>query len=364
MVQSKNKGRPKRFRITNQLIFILFLACLVFPQYVAVAQSQTKPALAPKLTLVEHSVPGVLTIKKPQGWSFYKTGEYDTLAILTQDEQEPLRQVFLFSNIGLFYTSQDQKDLELSYQKSRGYSIPWIDMPILSPLDGTSFFLSFQHIMNSMIGRAFLAQGKMPMPAGFDDPIIISQQEIDPVVLNLPAYLIRAILTRGNEAAQRMFVVTPVQDGFGHGSALIVAGITAPVREYYSVQPDLIAILNSLQLEPSYVEDGVRVIGENGEVYRQISKTLSETSDVIIQGHQKRSKVDDLQIEKEGDKIKGLERVYDPDTGEVYEVVNGFYDHYDTHRGDYKKNNLKLLPTDDYQLWNVAPLINHGYILP
>jgi hypothetical protein len=42
--------------------------------------------------------------------------------------------------------------------------------------------------------------------------------------------------------------------------------------------------------------------------------------------------------------------MYDPDTGEVYEVKNGFYDYYQTHQQEYNLTNLQPLPDNDFGL--------------
>ncbi len=59
--------------------------------------------------------------------------------------------------------------------------------------------------------------------------------------------------------------------------------------------------------------------------------------------------------EKGSDALRGVERVYDPSTDQVYEVPAGWYTSYDLHRGDYTMNNLQLLPSDNYGLWMSAP---------
>jgi len=40
----------------------------------------------------------------------------------------------MFGDIGIFYVSEQQKNLEASYQNNGGYKVPWIDMPVVSPL--------------------------------------------------------------------------------------------------------------------------------------------------------------------------------------------------------------------------------------
>jgi len=88
-------------------------------------------------------------------------------------------------------------------------------------------------------------------------------------------------------------------------------------------------------------------------------ETLSETADLIMEGWERRNQTDDIIAEKRSDAILGNERLYDPDTGQVYEFENGFYDKYNPERQRYKLFNLQPLPDDDHALWT-APAMD-GY---
>lgn len=316
------------------------------------------------LELENFTMPGVFTMNKPQGWSVYKAGEYNTLAFLTRDENEPLRQTFMFGEVGIFYVSSEQKDLESNYQNNNGYTVPWLDMPVVSPFNGTTFFQNFYSIMNSEIGRNFLNSADMPMPSGFEQIEIISEENITPLFPNMSTVLVRAILTSNGTVAQGMFTLSTYEDAYGHGSAYLVAGITAPVNEYISVNDTLLSTLKSFTLEDTYIQDGINVINENGEIFRQISQTINETSDIITNGWYERNKSFDVRIAKKSDQIMDVERVYDSESGEVYEVENGFFDYYQTHKDQYTQKNLEPLADTNYDLWGKAPIINHSLVIP
>ncbi|KKM63836.1 hypothetical protein LCGC14_1507450, partial [marine sediment metagenome] len=72
--------------------------------------------------------------------------------------------------------------------------------------------------------------------------------------------------------------------------------------------------------------------------------------------------VDDILSEKRSDTILEKERLYNPETGEVYEFENGFYDEYDVDRNKYEMNNLQPLPDDDYELWIEVPLDGYRHL--
>lgn len=319
---------------------------------------------AERLTLQDYSVPGVLSIQKPEGWQFSRAGEYNTLGFLTYDENEPLSQVFLFGEIGIFYTSAEQKGIEQNYQANGGYSVPWIDMPVISPFDGQTFFENFQALLTSPIGNQFRAPDNMPVPFGFDSITVISQEQVATPIQGLECYYVQAVLANDGQAAKALMMACPYSDGFGHGSSYFVAGMSAPMKEFNTVMPDLYTVLNSFAMDPSYVQAGVNTIQQNGEVFRQISETLSQTSDIITSGYEARNKTMDIIMEKKSDQILDVERIYDPETGEVYEVKNGFFEYYDIHRQDYPKPNLQQLPADDHKIWTTPQIINHSYVAP
>jgi len=72
--------------------------------------------------------------------------------------------------------------------------------------------------------------------------------------------------------------------------------------------------------------------------------------------------VDDIIAEKTSDAILGRERLYDPNTGEVYEFENGFYDKYQLDQDKYEMNDLRLLQEDNHELWMKAPLDGYKHI--
>jgi len=329
---------------------------------VATIKKSEKYAL--KLELENFNMPGVFTMDRPKGWKVYKAGEYNTLAFLTRDENEPLRQAFMFGEIGIFYVDEKQKDVEVSYQNNGGYKVPWIDMPVVSPFNGTTFLQNFNSIMNSQIGKGFLGAANMPIPSGFEQIEIISEEEISPLFPGMSTVLVRAILINNGKAAQGMFALSTYKDAYGHGSAYLVSGVTAPVNEFISVKDTLLSTIKSFKMEDSYVNSGINVINENGERFRQISKTISETSDIITKGFNERNKSSDVRIGKKNDQVMGVERVYDANSGEVYEVENGFHDYYKTHQEQYEQKDLQLLPDTNYDLWDKAPLINHSLVVP
>ncbi|MDD4736750.1 MAG: hypothetical protein PHP44_11670 [Kiritimatiellae bacterium] len=84
--------------------------------------------------------------------------------------------------------------------------------------------------------------------------------------------------------------------------------------------------------------------------------TLRETSDIIVNGWQNRNRSEDIIAAKRSNAILGKERLYDPDSGSVYEFQNGFYDEYRSNPQRYEQSNLQPLPDNRHDLWSAPTL--------
>lgn len=305
---------------------------------------------------------GFFTIQKPAGWQVYVAGQCSTLAFLIQDPNQPLRRCFMFSEIGPFYINKMQKTIDLQYMNSGGYPIAWIEMPVVDPLTPENFLAHFKDIADTQIARQF-----MPAVPRLDNiQIVSSGAQPSPYGGNLQTSLMRAVYEEKGAAGEGLFLVSvgpfvPFTNmpGGGNAFALSFTGISAPQDEFASLQASLLSCVRSFNLNPQYVQDCLRQQEKTGEALLKAGKTLSETADIIMDGWEKRNQADDIIAAKRSDAILGNERLYDPDTGQVYEFENGFYDKYNPERQNYKLFNLQPLPDDDHALWT-APAMD-GY---
>lgn len=85
-----------------------------------------------------------------------------------------------------------------------------------------------------------------------------------------------------------------------------------------------------------------------------LSRTLSETSDIVTSGYNERSRVQDRVAQKWSDTTLGVDRVYNPTNDQVYQVPNNFYDNYDINRQKFEMSDLQQLTPDQWN--NYAPL--------
>ena len=113
--------------------------------------------------------------------------------------------------------------------------------------------------------------------------------------------LIRAVFIEGGSLGEGLFLVTVAPmlpftggPGAGIGYGFLITGITAPKSEFGDIENTLAKSIGSLTISESYVENCLR---EQEAVYKGIfkaGKTLSETSDIIMQGWENRNKIDDI----------------------------------------------------------------------
>jgi hypothetical protein len=307
---------------------------------------------------------GFFSIEKPKGWSVITAGSCATFAFLASDPSEPLKQIFYFGEVGPVYLSEQQRQIDYQYMSMGGYPSTWIDMPVVYPLTPSNFLKQFHLIAKSRLAQGFMSQ--FPRLENFK--VISSVAQPSPMN-GATTELVRALFTQGEKLGEGMFLVTVAPmlpftggPGAGIGYGFCIVGIAAPQNEFRTLEATLSKSIASFTFSQSYVQN---CMAQQAETYKGIlkaGKTLSEASDIIVQGWENRNKTDDILSEKYSDVTLGRERLYDPNTKEVYEFENGFYDKYRLDQNKYEMNNLQPLPGDNHDLWMKAPLDGYKHL--
>lgn len=307
----------------------------------------------PSIKTVQYDA-GPFTIEIPQGWQVETGGQCATLAFVVRDPGNPLNQFFFFSNVGPVYLSQQKKMFDQQYVNSGGYDIAWLDMPVVMPLTPDNFMKSWQYIVSSRIGRGFMRH----LPTLTDFQPIDEQRASNSLMVPGSDYkLIRGLFQEKGRPGQGMFSLGTVPQTYaGLGFGVFVAGVITDHRSFQALIGPLSRCLDSFYLKESYAQDCRRMQAQQFEAMLQVGRTLSETSDIITRGWQNRSQTSDILSEKWSDTILGKERLYDPDSGEVYEFDQGFYDRYRLNTAQYNRPSLIPLPDGNAALWGKAPL--------
>ena len=301
---------------------------------------------------------GFFSVDKPRGWTVTTAGGCGTFAFLLRDPQNALRQIFYFGTVGPVYLSQQQKDLDAWYVAHGGFPHTWLDAPVVDPLTPENYLAHWPEIADMAAATAF-----MPAFPQLEELALIAADAQSAMLPGGTTGNARGLFAQAGTVGEGMFLATvkvfaPYTGNPGQGTAYghFICGVTAPEGEFAGVADRLVASLNSFTVTQAYVEDCFAQSQQAWGAVAAAGRTLSEASDIIWDGWVQRTHAEDISAEVWTDAYRGVERVYDPATGEVYEVPNGWYTDYDLHRGDYELSGLQPLPSDDWDLWMKAVL--------
>jgi hypothetical protein len=302
---------------------------------------------------------GGFTIDKPNNWYLKTAGDGSSLGFVVCDPNKPMRRAFYFGTVGPVYMSQQQKQIDNNYVQMGGYPNSWMDMPVVQPLTPENFIMQIPYI-----ARTQLAQRYMPEFPKLDNFQVISSTPQPSHIQGGTTSLIRGVFQEGNQVCEGMFLLTvapymPFMNGPGGGTCVGTSfiGITAPKNEFANYHAGLKKIVGSFNIKPEYLQRCLANQKVQWQGVIQAGKTLSETSDIIMNGWTRRNKTDDIIAAKRSDAMLEKERLYNPDTNKVYEFRSGFYeDHYQNNRNRYEMSNLQQLPANNHTLWNTATL--------
>jgi hypothetical protein len=314
---------------------------------------------APTLAMETFDVgPTFFSIRKPKGWEVHIAGVCGTLGILIRDPAAPLRQIFYFGLIGPVYLKEAQRQIDLDYINHGGYNlITWLDAPAVDPLTTENFFVHWPIIADMEAATAFMPE--FPKLTGLS---VISSTPLTSMIPGGNSALLRGLFMENGVVGEGQFlgtawVLSPFTGvptgGTGYGS--IILGITAPKDEFKNIETTLVASLDSFTVTQAYIDWCAWQQWKLWNAVAEEGRTLSKTSDMIFDGWQNRSASSDIMAEKGSDAMLGVDRVYDPATGQVYEVPVGWYTSYDANRTGYDMSDLQLLPGNDLGLWTSAP---------
>lgn len=307
---------------------------------------------------------GFFSIDKPRGWDIVTAGSCTEFAFLAQDPAEARRQIFYFGSVGPIYLKAEQKAIDAAYVAAGGYDIPWRDAPVIDPLTPQNYLEHWPEIAAMRAAGEFMA--RFPPLTGIKVSAVRPQSALVP---GATSALMRGLYTASGQVAEGMFLVSvfpfsPFTDtpAGGTGYGYFICGATAPKAEFAARVGRLVESLNSFTVRQSYIAWCLDQSARQWGAVAEAGRTLSEASDIVYEGWQSRSHAEDITSEKYSDAFRGVERVYDPDTGQVYECPNGWYEQYDRNRGSYDMSDLQPLPPDNWDLWMAAARAGEGNI--
>lgn len=306
----------------------------------------------------------IFTMNKPKGWEVHIAGMCSTLAFLIRDPAEPLRQLFYFGQIYPVYVDPAAKaqDEYICSLVNPPCPYTWVDAPVVNPLTVENFFSHWPQIAEMRNATAF-----MPEFPPLDGIEVISTIPQPPMMAGGETTLVRGTLTDGApvdpQAGQGQFMATVVPDlYFGKAGGFVVFGATAPVKEFKGSVGHLVEALNSFTMSSVYFEWCVDQLQQTYGAIAQAGRTLSEASDIIMEGWQSRTAAQDIMAYQYDDTLRSVEKLWDPATGSVYEFGAGFYDQYSQDPSAYNVTTLEPMPDNRVDLWEGTILDGPSYV--
>jgi hypothetical protein len=318
------------------------------PDVAAPAIPPSAPALNP-----ERFATDFLSILVPRGWQVALAGRCSELAFRLFDPSRPARQIFFFGQVGPVYVSLEQRQIDQQFMARTALPVPYIEMPVVDPLTAANLLSQWQHIAQTRAAREY-----MPRWPRLQDLFIVSGTAVPGPIQNGDTELLRGLFMEDADLGEGLFYATAApglpmngQPGYGTAYGYLIAGIAAPKGEFATLEPELIRCLASFNLNENYVKWCVQQSAARWTGILKPGEMLREASDLINSSWEKRAPAQDAASERYRDTVRGVERLFDPATGQVYEFPKGFYAKYDPERSRYRMDSLQPLPPDAFDLW-------------
>lgn len=104
--------------------------------------------------------------------------------------------------------------------------------------------------------------------------------------------------------------------------------VTAEENSFIDWESILCQCLASIDFTDAFVSNAIAQSNETVANSRQLSQTLSDTSDMIMSSWETRNTSDDIIRQKQSDATLGFERIYDTEKDKIYKATNGWSDKY------------------------------------
>lgn len=319
----------------------------------------------------------------PQGWAVYVWPDCSTWALRAYDPNNHANQIFIYQEL-MFYGDQQSRDrdralksqsiqlcpttaatLRISTQdciNDINFRYSYTDNPVSDATPRSFIADAFPEMTHSPNVRALIPQSPI-----MDDVTIQYEGSAEQsVAAAYAAYGFKTANIFANFTADSgypalgIFTVatSPILSQAGMWSGTVIAYSTEPAK-FEELSPTIIPSLSSIQYTQEFVSSCNKAMELRSQAIADNYKTIQETSDIIASRYSYKKQTDDTLSEKRSDATLGVERVYDPDTGEVYAAYNGFYSDYSTHTEQFNQKNLRPLTENE---WGLVPLDGNLHI--
>jgi hypothetical protein len=337
------------------------------------------------LELVDWTDPTVsksMTAKIPKGWKVEIVPDCSTHAIRIYDPENPANQIFRYQELLYYGDSTSRSRDQTTKQNNKNncvYNAPQFGISMQECYDYVDLTLSY--VDNPVIDntpRALITQGLpesyhlynvqtyLPWSPHLDDvDVLYEGSASSEIEAAYSAYnfktsaLIAGFKEDYNYPAVGVFLVaTGPIDAAGMWMGSVMAYSTEPSR-FSELSPSLIESIASFQYTSEFTSSCQKAMDMRADAIAKNYQTIQETNDIISAKYKYQSETETKIFEQYSDATLGRERVYNADVGEVYQVPNGFYDYYNTHKEEYEMKNLQQLSQGQ---WGLVPLDGNLHI--
>jgi hypothetical protein len=176
----------------------------------------------------------------------------------------------------------------------------------------------------------------------------------------------RASFNNQGVPAVGSFMIGTRQIGGYYTTVDYLWGIYAPADQFEVDAPILLEIANSIDYSESILGQCRSALeqswGGTGRSSGGTGSSGDELREQRLNEWYERQEKEDIFMEEYSDFILNRDRVYNPETDEVYHVNQNFYQYYDTHREQYKQKYMVELTGEQFRTH--VPLDGNLHILP
>lgn len=286
------------------------------------------PAKKLMANLVEYKdANGCFSANIPEGWAVSTAGFDMMYWIRIYDPANPDLQVFTLLKTETLLMDQNSKKF---YERYRDYDLyrVFADMIVVEKVE--DFYSQFNEFCAFMTAYEPTYNGfNYPQISNFevlernDYGSFLSSVAIDDALLHATFED-----TATGQKGEGMFTGTLckgfVANGVGCNMMYNINAATAPYGEFAEYEELLTQIFGSIHYTDEFVATVLKDTQIKAAGSAQINQTVTETTNIIVQGWESRQKNYDITSAKYADSILGFERVYNVETDEVYRVYLGF----------------------------------------
>jgi hypothetical protein len=297
---------------------------------------------------------GFFSFECPVGWRIETVGEYTSFGFKAYDPEIPERMIFFYCKAEYLTKSNaaKQRYQQFAYivgaNDLYGY---WINaaLPVLDPPTTEKFYTIYPDFMSVVYQTGVTYQypviNNLFVMETFPNNTPTTPACLDNSIVRASFYSGSNVVCEGLLAGQVTNKMTYMDGGVDLGFYCIydMMGVTAPSAEFSELQDTLTRCLSTFTFTQEYVEAARKATQEETERILQAARKMQAVYDSYNAAWSARQTTYDIISQKNSDATLGYDRLYDPDTGEIYRAELGFYDQYNTNREDYSNSRLQMI---------------------